>query len=47
MIGSCSATGDGENAMTDPIYFNTYEEAENYSISIAPKLKNRQCGNCW
>ena len=47
IIGECSATGTGDNAMTEPVYFNTYEEAEAYSISIAPSQKKRQCGNCW
>ena len=47
IVGECAATGDGSNAMTNPVYFNTYEEAEEYSISIAPNEKKRQCGNCW
>ena len=42
-----SATGTGDNAMTDPVYFNTYEEAESYSISIAPNQSKRKCGNCY
>ena len=42
-----SATGTGNNAMTDPVYFNTYEEAESYSISIAPNQSKRKCGNCY
>ena len=47
MVGHCSATGSGDNAMTNPIYFGTYEEAEAYSIQINPKQSKRKCGNCW
>ncbi len=47
MVGECSATKGGKNAMTEPVYFNTYEEAESYSASIAPNLDQRKCGNCW
>ena len=47
MVGGCSATGSGKNAMKNPVYFNTYEEAEAYSIQIAPGLEKRKCGNCW
>lgn len=47
MVGACPATGTGENAMTMPVYFNTYEEAEAYSISIKASLEKRKCGNCW
>lgn len=47
MVGACSATGSGDNAMKNPVYFNTYEEAEAYSISIAPSQDKRKCGNCW
>ncbi len=47
MVGACSATGDGEKAMTNPKYFDTYEEAEQYSRDIKPKLESRKCGNCW
>lgn len=47
IVGECSATGDGEHAMNHPVYFDTYEEAEEYSIQIAPNQKKRQCGNCW
>ena len=35
------------NAMTNPVYFDTYEDAEAYSKSIKPSLDKRQCGNCW
>ncbi len=45
--GECPATGDGKNAMTDPVYFPTYEEAEAYSIKIKKSLDKRKCGNCW
>ncbi|MGN0342906.1 MAG: DNA/RNA non-specific endonuclease [Roseburia sp.] len=47
IVGSCSATGDGSNAMSSPVYFDTYEEAEAFSRQIVPELKNRKCGNCW
>lgn len=47
MVGGCYATGDSSRAMTDPIYFDTYEEALSYSQSIAPNLDDRNCGNCW
>lgn len=47
MVGACPATGTGENAMTMPVYFNTYEEADAYSISIKASLEKRRCGNCW
>jgi DNA-entry nuclease len=47
IVGDCPATKDGDNAMKQPVYFNTYEEAEAYSISIAPNQDKRQCGNCW
>ncbi len=45
--GDCPATGDGKNAMTAPVYFPTYEEAEAYSIKIKRSLDKRKCGNCW
>jgi competence protein ComEC len=47
IVGECPATGDGKNAMKNPVYFNTYEEAENYSVTIDPGLDKRKCGNCW
>jgi DNA-entry nuclease len=47
LVGACPATKDGSNAMKQPVYFDTYEEAEAYSISIAPKQDKRNCGNCW
>lgn len=47
MVGECAATGNGSNAMSDPVYFNSYEEAESYSKSIAGGLEKRKCGNCW
>lgn len=47
MVGSCAATGSGKNAMKNPVYFDTFEQAEQYSISIAPSEKKRKCGNCW
>ena len=47
IVGACPATGNGDSAMTDPVYFNSYEEAESYSISIAPNQSKRKCGNCY
>ncbi len=47
MTGKCPATGDSDKAMTEPIYFNTYEEAEERSVLIDSDLKDRKCGNCW
>lgn len=47
IVGGCSATGSGDNAMNNPVYFNTYEEAEAYSIQYHPGQKKRPCGNCW
>ena len=47
IVGQCPATGNGEHAMDEPIYFGTYEEAEAYSVQRKPKEKKRQCGNCW
>ncbi len=47
IVNECPATGTGDNAMTEPVYFNTYEEAWAYSAQIAPNQEKRQCGNCW
>lgn len=47
ITGKCPATGTDSNAMKNPIYFDTYEEAEAYSISINSSLQKRKCGNCW
>ena len=47
IVGACSATGSGKNAMKRPVYFGTYEEAESYSVQIAPAQDKRKCGNCW
>ncbi len=47
IVGQCPATGSGDNAMTSPVYYDTYEEAESYSIQIKPKQDKRKCGNCW
>jgi cytoskeletal protein RodZ len=47
ITGECPATKTGDQAMTDAIYFDTYEEALEYSNRIAPDLKKRDCGNCW
>lgn len=46
-VGSCPATGTGDNAMKEPVYFDTYEEAETYSIQRKPSLEKRKCGNCF
>ena len=47
IVGGCPATGNSSKAMNEPVYFNTYEEAEAYSAMIAPNENKRQCGNCW
>lgn len=47
IVGACPATEEGERAMTDPMYFNTYEAAEVYSFLVSPDQKKRKCGNCW
>lgn len=47
IVGGCAATGTGSNAMKKPQYFDTYEEAEAYSVSIAPNQTKRKCANCW
>lgn len=47
ITGACQATGNGDNAMKHPVYFDTYEEAESYSIQIAPSQDKRRCGSCW
>jgi len=47
MEGGCPATGTGEQVMEYPVYFQTYEEAESYSVKLDAKLKKRKCGNCW
>jgi len=47
IVGACPATGTSSKAMSEPKYFDTYEEAEAYSVSIAPGESKRQCGNCW
>ena len=47
IVGACSATGNGDKAMKRPVYFETYEEAESYSMQIAPSQDKRKCGNCW
>ncbi len=45
--GACQATGAGSQAMKEPIYFNTYEEAEAMSVQIDAGLEKRKCGNCY
>ena len=47
IVGECPATGTGTNAMTSPVYFDTYEAAEEYSIKNKPGQNKRKCGNCW
>ena len=47
IVGGCPATGNSKNAMSKPVYFDTYEEAESYSASIAPGESERNCKNCW
>ena len=47
MVGACTATGNGKQAMKQPEYFTTFEEAESYSIQFHPEQNKRKCGNCW
>lgn len=47
IAGKCPATGNSDSAMENPVYFATYEEALDYSVSIDPNLEKRRCGNCW
>lgn len=47
IVGACTATGTGKQAMKEPVYFSTYEEAENYSIQHHPGEDKRRCGNCY
>lgn len=47
IVGQCPATGNGDSAMEMPVYFDTYEAAEVYSIQYHANQKKRQCGNCW
>lgn len=47
IAGACPATGNGDSAMKHPVYFDTYEEAEVYSVQIALSQDKRQCGYCW
>ena len=47
IVGECPATGNGKNAMKEPHYFNTYEEADAYSSGIESNPDKRKCGNCW
>jgi hypothetical protein len=47
IVGSCPATGTGEGAMTSPVYFDTYEEAEAYSMQLESNPDNRKCKNCY
>ena len=47
IVGACPATGTGDSAMTSPVYFATYEEAEAYSVQTAPGQDKRKCGNCY
>ena len=47
ITGACPATVDKDHAMKRPVYFDTYEEAEAFSVQIAPLQEKRLCGNCW
>ena len=47
IVGACSATGNGKQAMKEPVYFGTFEEAEAYSIQYHPEQDKRKCGNCY
>lgn len=48
IVGACAATKPGsKNEMNNPIYFDSYEEAEAKSVEIDGSLEKRKCGNCW
>lgn len=47
IVGACPATGTGKSSMKEPIYFETFEEAEAYSIQYHPGQDKRKCGNCY
>ena len=47
IVGVCPATGNGDDAMTSPVHFATYDEAEAYSIQVEPGQDKRKCGNCY
>jgi len=47
IVGACPATGNGKNAMNNPVYFGSYEEAEAYSATIEGNPDKRKCKNCW
>lgn len=47
IVGKCPATGTDSSAIKNPAYFDTYDEAEAYSIIVKPSQKSRNCGNCW
>ncbi len=47
IVGDCSATGTGANAMKEPVYFETYDKAEMYSQNMFPEQNKIKCGNCW
>ena len=47
-VGECVATnGSGNQLMTQPVFFDTIEEAENYSAQYHPQQEKRRCQNCW
>ena len=48
IVGACNATDPNhDKRMKEPIYFNTYEEAEAYSRQTHPEQDKVKCGNCW
>ncbi len=48
IVGGCNATEPGaKSEMKNPIYVDTYEEAEGKSFEIDTGLEKRKCGNCW
>lgn len=47
IVGACSATGNGKQAMKQPEYFIAFEEAESYSMQFHPEQNKRKCENCW
>lgn len=47
-VGECIATtGSGNQLMVQPVFFDTLEEAEDYSKQYHPQQEKRRCGNCW
>lgn len=43
IVGGCTVTDTAKN----PVYFDSYDAAEAYSIEHYPNQTSRKCGNCW